>query len=127
MANKPANAAQKRFTKSIVELVNMASLGILYGANYDNDFNFQIHHVLGRSAKHNKIHIGHWFEIPVPFDLHDVNVNHPLNVTHHKHAFTDKFGKQAQIFNDMLRHMDWNEIDYNIPDDVIAAIGDTRA
>jgi len=127
MTTKPVNAAQKRFMESIIELVNMASLGVLYGESYDNDFNFQMHHVKGRSFKHNKTAIGHWFLLPVPFDLHDVSSNHPHNVTHHKHKFTERFGNQSQIFMDILKMMDWNEIDYTIPDDVVAAIMDTNA
>ena len=74
------------------------------GANVEKQ-HFQLHHVVGRSAKHNKIEIGHWFILPVPFDLHDVSSNHPLNVTHHKKKFTGHFGFQRELFNEMVEDM----------------------
>ncbi len=58
----------------------------------------QLHHVVGRSYKQNKTPIGHWFVLPLSFPLHDVSSNNPLNVTHHRHAFTDFFGLQSELF-----------------------------
>lgn len=123
MANKPANAKQKQWMNTITEFAE-SNLHILYGIDYEYS-KFQRHHVLGRSAKHNKVAIGHWFILPVPFELHDVSSNHPLNVTHRKMSFTNAFGKQSQIFNDMLRHMDDQGYEYDIPVEVIDAIAST--
>ena len=125
MANKPANTAQKQWMKDISEWP-YNNIHNMYDGGYAQDCNFQLHHVLGRSAKHNKIAIGHWFIIPVPIDLHDVNSNHPLNVTHSKHAFTDRFGKQSELFGWMVHEME--EDGYIVPNtDVYRAIMGTRA
>ena len=124
MPSKPANAAQKQWMKDITEW-SICNLGLLYGNEYDGAI-IQRHHVLGRTARHNKIHIGHWFVNPVPFELHDVDSNHPLNVTHHKHCFTDTYGSQRGIFEIMCNSMESQG--YEIPpDDAYYAILDTRA
>jgi len=126
MANKPANAAQKRWMSDIADFINEVGLGAFYGDEYIGRTDFQLHHVLGRSAKQNKVAIGHWFIIPVPFELHDISSNHALNVTHHKHSFTHAFGYQGDIFNKMATIMD--DHGYITPDlEVCYAIKDTNA
>ena len=124
MANKPANAAQKKWM-SIISDWAIDNIGELYGDEWSGA-QFQLHHVLGRSAKQNKVEIGHWFILPVPIPLHDISSNHLLNVTHHKKSFIRKFGKQSEIFNHMLHGMFDEGLD--TPHFYIAsAIGDTNA
>ncbi len=129
---KQANAKQKQWMKDIASFIGEVGLGGLYGPEYENRYDFQLHHVLGRSAKHNKVAIGHEFIIPVPVELHDVNSNHPLNVTHRKKAFIAEFGSQSSIFQILYSCMDkWNDFDENnfsMPSiEVYNAIMDTRA
>lgn len=125
MAMKPANAKQKQWMSDISQWVRDNGLHCLYGDDYYERADFQLHHVVGRSAKHNKVAIGHEFIIPVPVELHDVNSNHPLNVTHHKHAFTEEFGEQCGIFQAMISAMSHDG--YAVPDmDIYHAIMDTR-
>ena len=125
MATKPANAAQKKWMSDITDWA-YENIHMLYTGGYAQDCNFQRHHVLGRSAKHNKVAIGHWFIIPVPFDLHDTSSNDPLNVTHHKHAFTKRFGKQTELFSEMMADMDM--CGYEVPSqEIYNAIMETRA
>ncbi len=124
MATKPANTKQKKWMAVIAEFAS-DNLHLLYGPDFQGSA-FQLHHCTGRSAKHNKVAIGHWFILPVPFELHDVSSNHPLNVTHNKKAFTDCFGKQSQIFNYMLRHMDCLGFDYEVPNDVVNSIATSQ-
>ena len=100
---KQANAAQKQWMSDITEW-SISNLGILYGEKYDGAI-IQRHHVLGRSAKQNKVAIGHWFILPVPNELHDVGSCNLLNVTHHKHAFTREFGMQRNLFDSMYFSM----------------------
>jgi len=122
---KQANAKQKQWMSDIADWAN-ENIHMLYTGGYAQDCNFQLHHVLGRSAKHNKIAIGHEFIIPVPFDLHDVSSNDPLNVTHHKHKFTERFGRQSDIFSDMVDDMILSG--YEAPDQMVYdAIMNTRA
>ena len=125
MATKPANAAQKKWM-SIISDWATDNLEYLF-PDYMGE-GFQLHHVLGRSAKHNKIAIGHEFILPIPFDLHDVNSNHELNVTHHKHSFTNAFGTQRSLFMRMYNSMYEQGYDLSVvPHDVTMAIKDTRA
>ncbi len=131
MANRQQpNAAEKRWLKSISEFIENEGLGILYGIEFEGRSDFQLHHVVGRTAKHNKIEIGHWFVIPVPWELHDVDSNNPDNVTHFKHNFTKRFGEQCGIFQILVSVMDkWNDFNcnYEIPSkEIYTAIMDTR-
>ena len=97
----------------------------LYGEEFRH-YEFQRHHVLGKTAKHNKVAIGLFFVIPVPTHLHDVSSNHPDNVTHFKKRFTQRFGPQREIFKKLCDGM--KEWGFDIPPaDVIEAIMDTSA
>ena len=125
MAAKKANTAQKKWMDDITLWANNGGLRLLYGDEWEFSA-FERHHVLGRAAKHNKIAIGHEFILPVPFELHNVSSNHPLNVTHRKKAFTKEFGKQSELFIKMIRSMD--EQGYKVVDVFIClAIKETNA
>jgi len=101
---KQPNAAQKRFIDHVCLFIERYTLGYLY-PGYEQYFGYHVHHPCGRSAKHNKVEIGHWFILPVPVELHDVSSNHPLNVTHYKHRFTETFGAQACLFRRLVEGM----------------------
>lgn len=125
MANRNQNKEERIWVENVADYANEHELNNFYPSNFLNK-GFQIHHVLGRSAKHNKVHIGYWFILPVPYGLHDVSSNHKLNVTHHKHAFTDRFGFQRDIFKTMVLLM--HTLGYPIPPyDVLQSIASTRA
>jgi len=111
MAMKKANAVQKKWMDDITEWA-YDYMRFLYGT-YWKSGEFQRHHVVGRSAKQNKVPIGHYFILPVPFKLHDVSSDHPLNVTHRKKAFTAKFGMQRDLFATMYHSM--MEQGYKVP------------
>ena len=124
MATKSANAAQKKWMSDIADWA-VCNLGLLYGDLYDGAIP-QLHHVLGRSAKHSKVAIGHWFVLPVPFELHDVSSNHHFNVTHCKNNFTNQFGSQRDLFQKMVISMIY--LGYRIPSpEIVYSILDTRA
>ena len=122
MANRNPSEAEKQWLKDITSFIDEVGIGILY-PGYEHAA-YQRHHVVGKSGKHNKVHIGYWFINPVPFQLHDVGSDHPLNVTHHKHAFIKEFGYECGIFQCLVSCMaQWG---YAIPpDDVYNAIMDT--
>ena len=124
MAMKPANAKQKQWMSDIAEFIQEVGLDGLYGHEFKGRYDFQLHHVLGRSAKHNKVAIGHEFIIPVPFELHDVSSNDPDNVTHYKNAFVKRFGTQSSIFQILISCMgQWG---YDTPSiEIYNAIMDT--
>ncbi len=124
MANRNATKEEKQLLKDMVSVIDDHGLGVLYHG-YDGRTDYDIHHVKGKSAKHNKIHIGYNFIIPVPTELHD-NGDHHLNVTHHKHAFTDEYGKQWEIHIKMIKLLVMNG--YATPDNnILDAIMDTGA
>ena len=126
MATKPANAVQKKWMEDITDYINENGLGDLYGCDYIYDTRIQRHHVLGRSAKHNKVAIGHWFVIPVPFELHDPNVNHAFHVDKCKKAFVSRFGTQRSLFKLMYQAM--KQQGYKVPENYIYnAIMETSA
>jgi len=56
---KKANTVQKEWMTAIADFAS-TDLAVLYGDEFDQS-PFQLHHVLGRSAKHNKVAIGHEF------------------------------------------------------------------
>ena len=124
MANKPANAKQRQWMSDIAEWANDGGISFVFGI--ESTSSIQLHHVLGRSAKHNKIHIGHEFIIPVPYELHDVDSNHHENVTHRKKAFIKRFGTQSSIYQVLISCMEMDG--YTVPSmDIYSAIMDTRA
>ena len=123
---KQANAKQKQWMRDIAEWAQ-DNLYVLYGDEYnDSHLPIELHHVVGRSAKQNKIAIGHEFILPVPVKLHNVMSNHTDNVTHFKKNFVKRFGTQRGLFADMVAVM--RAQGYVVPDIyVLSAIGDTSA
>lgn len=118
--NKP-NEKQKQWIADVAEWA-VDGLEFLYGIEC---FEFQIHHVTGRSYIQNKVKIGHEFILPVPVHLHDVSSNSPLNVTHFPKAFTEQYGTQVALFNRMFESMMSQE--YELPsNDVLLAIQSTN-
>lgn len=123
MANRNPSAAEKQWLKDITSFIDGVGIGVLY-TGFDHAA-YQRHHVVGKSGKNNKVHIGYWFILPVPFELHDVSSNSKYNVTHHKHSFTKKFGMQRDLFLQMLEEM--RDHGYDLPPhDVCEAIRLTR-
>ncbi len=126
MATKPANTAQKQWMADITYFIMENGLGDLYGSDYIHNSDIQRHHVLGRSAKQNKVAIGHWFIIPVPFELHDPNMDHEFHVGKCKKAFVSRFGTQRSLFKRMYQSM--KQQGYKVPNiDVYNAIMETSA
>ncbi len=92
---KPSKAVEKAWLQRVAE----------YGGFVAGTNNLQIHHCVGREGKHNKYHIGRWFVLPLAFDLHDVSSNNEYNITHHRKAFVEKFGKESELFLEMCLDM----------------------
>jgi hypothetical protein len=123
---KQANAKQRQWESDVAEWAQ-DNLHFLYGDEYnDSHHRIELHHVVGRSAKRNKVAIGHEFILPVPFMLHNVMSNHKDNVTNFKKNFVKRFGTQRNLFATMIGSM--AEQGYIVPDDIILdAIGATSA
>ena len=123
---KQADTAQRKWMDDITDYVNENGLGDLYGHEYEGRTDIQRHHVLGRTAKHNKIHIGHWFIIPVPYELHEPNEKHKYHVGHCKKEFVKRFGNQRALYECLVDHM--VELGYSVPPtDAHYAILETNA
>jgi len=120
---KQANAKQKQWMSDISEWAEQ-NLGVLYSGYCGGSF--ELHHVVGRSGKQNKVAIGHEFILPVPFELHNVMSDHTDNVTHFKKNFVKRFGTQRSLFECMIADMRHYGIE--LPDDeIITAIMNTSA
>ncbi len=98
------NKQEKDFMKAVMDFHLSYGVGYLYGDEWHCK-PIQCHHVAGRTYKNNKVHIGHYFILPVPFDLHDVSSNHSLNVTHWRNRFTATFGMQRDLWSRMVIRM----------------------
>lgn len=124
MKSKPANTVQRKLMSDIAEWANDGGLELLYDCDLSKGF--ELHHVKGRSFKHNKIAIGHEFVYPVPYQYHAISEKNDLNVSYFKHNFTDKFGMESFIYLNMINDM--KEKGYTIPSDkIISSIMDTGA
>lgn len=113
-------AEQKRWMERIAQYAEEHGAFPKHKGNYD----FQLHHVRGRTYKHNKVAIGHWLILPIETKYHDVNSNNPWNVTHWPKRYAIEFGKQKDQFVAMC--MVIKEEDNGLPfgDDVLNAIMD---
>lgn len=112
--NTKTNSEEKAWLKAVADFHNDYGLDYLYGVDWSSA-PFQMHHVCGRSYKQNKVKIGNWFILPVPLALHDVHSNHPLNVTHWRHRFTDNFGLQRDLWLKMVEKMKSESVCCNFP------------
>ena len=62
----------------------------------------QIHHVVGAAGVRNKVHIGHWYILPLHHRLHDVNSDFPVNITTNKSRFVQQYSSEKNLFMTML-------------------------
>lgn len=85
------------------------------------------HHPLGRKAKKNKYWIGQRFVYCLYWELHEVRSDHPLNVSYHKNAFIDAYGKESDIFYKMCMRIKEQDGSLPFPDEELQAIMDTNA
>lgn len=88
--NAPS-AAQKRWREAVRD-----------AGSKESGEKMQIHHPVGATAKHNKVHIGHWWVIPV-------------DEQSHKDLHAGLLGKgrktvEKQVFSNVVKHL------YNHPD-----------
>ena len=91
MNEKPTKPEEKSWLQRIAD----------HGCVITGQSNIQLHHCVGREGKQDKYHIGRWFVLPLAFELHDVSSNNPLNVTHHRKAFVEAYGKECDLFWEM--------------------------
>lgn len=109
--NSPS-ASQKKWREEVRELgciIERSKGGI------------EIHHVLGATAKHNKVVIGHWFILPLTGWYH--RENPILNVTDNKKLFEANFGSQVELFIQLLELYEFHyEKPHPVPAEVVEAI-----
>jgi hypothetical protein len=85
----------------------------------------ELHHVAGRTYKQNKILVGPWFILLLPWQYHGVLSNDPANVTHYPKRFVTKFGTQRELFANMVNSL--QEIGVEVPSpEIITAIQATK-
>lgn len=92
-----------------------------FGCVVSGESIIQIHHVFGRTYKHNKVLIGPWYVLPLAFRYHDVSSDNPFNVTHYPKQFAIEKGYQRDLFGKMVNKL--QEHGYPVPPpDVLKAI-----
>ena len=119
------NAAQKKWMALVMIYADYYG-PVAFDSEWCENDSLECHHVVGRSYKHNKVHIGHWFILPLPCHLHSVNSNHPQNVTYYRKRFTERFGNQRDLWFQMITRMQENGHELPFGQDVIDAVMDTR-
>jgi len=117
-----SNAIERRWHGIIADWYQ--SIGYS-NATLNGCYRCQHHHVIGRKGKHNKLHIGGFFVLPLPWEFHDPHSNSVFNVTHRRHNFTAHFGLQSELFKEMIDSMVSFGYDLPFGQDVIDAIMDT--
>ena len=117
--NRQPNKFEKDFMDAVIWY------GETIGGIVEGHGRIQIHHVAGKSYKNNKIHIGYWFLLPLPWSLHDPNSPDELNITKYRKRFTDEFGTQRELYFKMVDRLRRNNKPVP-PLDIMGAIADTR-
>lgn len=121
VTGKPTAAQEKAWLNRVTEYAQT------HGAFPDEEtYAFDRHHVLGREGKHNKVHIGRWFVLPISKEYHDTLSNNPLNVTHFRKRFTAEFGNQRDMFAAMCAVIQDEDGQLPFDMDVYHAILNTR-
>jgi len=115
----------KQSTKHKQWLQTVVEFAAKHGPVVKGHGRVQIHHVVGPTYVHNKVPIGHWFLLPLPFELHDVSSNHPCNVTHFRKRFTEEHGEQRILF-ELMCEIIRAEGGTLPPDEALQAIQQTR-
>ena len=82
-----------------------------------------IHHCVGSTAKHNKVHIGQWWTIPLCYECHQgqEGIHHGMQ-RFNEHNLTRKEAEKR--FFSFLENDYWHNTSRIIPDDVTMAIMD---
>ena len=88
--------------------------------------NYDMHHVMGRKARHNKVAVGAWFVLPIQKEYHDVHSNNPFNVTHFRKRYQIEFGNQRDQFLAMCMTIKSEDGGLIVPDEVLQSIMTTR-
>lgn len=107
------NAAERRWLEAVVDY-GPAALDL-------SCQKMEVHHVAGRSAKHNKVDIGHWWILYLPKTLHDLAGTPAFDQQIFGFTFGGRWDAEKLLFRRVAS--DLREL---IPDEVYQAIMDYR-
>jgi hypothetical protein len=119
--------AEKDWLDLVVEFAsNSDFLSNKYGHVTANHFNWEIDHILGAKTKR-KINgvsygVGEMAIMPIPFELHNVMSNNPLNRTTNPGVYRQSFGHEKQVWLEMIRAMQYEGYEIPFSEEVIQAI-----
>ena len=88
------------------------------GANND----VEIHHVKGRKYKHNKVHIGGVYILPLHKSVHMVTGDHPKAWHKGKWSFIKEFGFPYDLYKNVLEELGFEKWERYVNQDQYAAI-----
>ena len=84
----------------------------------------QIHHVKGRTYKHNKVHIGGVYILPLHESVHMVTGSHPKAWHKGKRHFIREFGHPYDLFRGVVESLDFEDWKKYVTQDQYASIMD---
>ena len=82
----------------------------------------QIHHVVGLTARQDKVLIGPWYIIGLHWRLHDPQSSYNLNITNRRKDFLAEYDTEKELFLKMLSDMKGRGIAIPFGGDVLDAI-----
>jgi hypothetical protein len=119
--------AEKDWLDVVVEFASNSDFLLnKYGHVTANHFNWEIDHILGAKTKR-KINgvsygVGELAIMPIPFELHNVMSNNPLNRTTNPGVYRQSFGHEKQVWLDMIRAMQYEGYEIPFSEEVIQSI-----
>jgi hypothetical protein len=119
--------AEKDWLDVVVEFTGDSDfLSNKYGHVTANHFNWEIDHILGAKTKR-KINgvsygVGELAIMPIPFELHNVMSNNPLNRTTNPGVYRQSFGHEKQVWLEMVRAMQQEGYEIPFSEEVIQSI-----
>ena len=95
--NNPPTAEQKRWREK-VRAIGCIACGERMGT--------EIHHCAGRTAKHNKIAIGHWWILPLCHGCHVLLTEGPDRLAEARFGFTfvGRWDLEKLLYADLMTH-----------------------
>lgn len=124
---KPRTALEKSWLEQVVDFARNSSwLHDMYEVHCNNPYKFEIDHIIGAQAKR-KVNgvttkVGEFAIMAIPFEIHSITSNHPLNRTLKPRAYRDVFGHETDVWRKMLDAMVFDGYELPFDNDLIEAV-----
>lgn len=124
---KSKTAAEKAWLAQVVDFANSDSwLEFMYNGKCQSPKHFEIDHIIGAQAKRKvrgiTTKVGEFAIMPIPYELHNIKSNNPLNRTLNPSAFRKEFGHETLVWIEMLDAMVISGYEIPFDNDLIEAV-----